>query len=106
MLRSFLFDLLQSPMLDGHIIIVVDIVQTHDLYAIQGFQQLQHQIGADKTGCTGHQNGFSLQFHIGCQHIPLYSLIIGDTPTASADSCHWPAVCYIEPFRFSTVSTV
>ena len=34
---GFLLNLLQSPFLNGHIIIVVDIVKTHNLHAFQGF---------------------------------------------------------------------
>ena len=52
------FDLPQAVFLDGHIVIVVHVVQTHDLNSVQGPQQLQHQIGADKTGSAGNQDCF------------------------------------------------
>ena len=56
----FLFHFLQSPLLDGYVVIVVDIVKAHNLYLFQGLQQFQHQIGADEAGGTGDQDGFSV----------------------------------------------
>ena len=55
---SFLFNFPKSPFLDGHIVIIIDIIKAHNGYTRQGLQQLQHQVGADKAGSAGNQNGF------------------------------------------------
>ena len=43
----------QTGILQTHIVIVIDIIQTYHL--ISTLQQRLHHIRTDKTGCTGHQ---------------------------------------------------
>ena len=53
--RSLLNDL-QTILLQRRVIIIIQIVQSHDMYRLRTLQQPQHQISADKTGRTGNKN--------------------------------------------------
>lgn len=55
-LRGAGFNLCQPPVLDGHIVIVVQVVDTHNFHGRHGFQQLQNQIGANETGGAGDED--------------------------------------------------
>lgn len=52
--RCQLVDFGKAIFLDGHIVIIVDIVKTHDGHRVDGFQQFHHKVRADESGCTGY----------------------------------------------------
>ena len=55
---GFLLDLLQTPVLDGHIVIIRAVVHGHDGDGGDVPQQLQNQIGPDKANAAGDKDGF------------------------------------------------
>ena len=58
MLGKLLLDLLQPPFLDGHIVVVVHVVDADDVNVLLRAKQLQNEVGADETGSAGDENSF------------------------------------------------
>lgn len=54
-------DLRQTILLDGNIVIVVHVVQTDDLNAINAFEQFRHQIRANKSGRSRDEDRLAFQ---------------------------------------------
>ena len=58
------FNLGEAVFLDGHIIVVVHIVQPDNGRSARAAEQLHHQVCADKTGSAGDKDGLILQSDI------------------------------------------
>ena len=72
-LRRHLLDFRQTVLFDGNIIIIVQVVDADYVHRLHGAQQFHHEIGTNEPRRTGHKDGFVSEFHIRCQHMPLYS---------------------------------
>ena len=47
----------KSPLFDGNIVIVVHVVQSHNVDRGLGSQKFQYQVAANEAGRTGYKNG-------------------------------------------------
>ena len=54
----------QTPVLDGYIVVVVQVVHAHDGHRGHGIQELQHQVGANEARGTGDEDGFVFQIDL------------------------------------------
>ena len=61
---NYIFYFLQAFVLDVDIVIVGNGINADYCDVFKLIQQSLYQVAADKTGCTGHQNGFSVQIYI------------------------------------------
>ena len=61
--RGDLFDLPQTPFLQGDFVVRVHIVKADDRTPVQFLQQAHHQIGPDETRRAGHEYRFIIQSH-------------------------------------------
>ena len=55
---DFLLDLLQTPVLDGHVVVVGTVIHGHDGDGGDFPQQLQDQVGTDEADTAGDEDGF------------------------------------------------
>ena len=55
---STFFDFSKSPFLDGNIIIIIHVIQSHNVDGRLGSEKLQYQVAADEAGRTGDENSF------------------------------------------------
>ena len=57
----------EPELLQGHVVVVVHIVDTNDCGTLSVFEQTFHQVAANESGSTSHENRFMIQinfFHI------------------------------------------
>ena len=59
-----LFEFLEAVFLQGHIIIVIHIVDTDDGGTLQILKQAFHQVAANESGSTRYQDGLFVQFNL------------------------------------------
>lgn len=60
-----LVDFGKAIFLDGHVVVIVDVIKTNNGHRVYGFQKFHHQIGADESGGTGDEDGFIGKIYVG-----------------------------------------